>query len=164
LATEIDSILEEKDGELAAYDLSVLPHQDPDTWLINCDRNEAEAMLRIDPEQLDGMLHPHLALHHLPEPIATGAAASPGAAAGGVATLPLDTLRALDLDGRLRVGALTTGTLRVARLDARVAAKDGLVKLSPLSARLYEAPTLATSRLTPAGRRRRSASRRRSPG
>ena len=43
---------------------------------------KAEAMLRIDPEQLDGMLHPHLAPHHLPSPLATGAAASPGAAAG----------------------------------------------------------------------------------
>ena len=54
---------------------------------------KAEAMLRINPEQLDGMLHPHLAPHHLPAPLATGAAASPGAAAGG---LVFDAAAAVD--------------------------------------------------------------------
>jgi pyruvate,orthophosphate dikinase len=43
---------------------------------------EAEAVLQIDPESLDGMLHPHLAPYHTPPPIAVGAAASPGAASG----------------------------------------------------------------------------------
>ena len=43
---------------------------------------EREALLQVDPEQLDGMLHPRLVDPHAATPIAVGAAASPGAAAG----------------------------------------------------------------------------------
>jgi pyruvate,orthophosphate dikinase len=46
--------------------------------------SEAEALLHIDPEDLQGMLHPHLGPIHVPEPVATGAAAAPGAATGPV--------------------------------------------------------------------------------
>jgi len=48
---EIDGILEEKDGvssdTTSAYnDPTMIPHHEQDTWLINCDRHEAEGLLR----------------------------------------------------------------------------------------------------------------------
>ncbi len=46
--------------------------------------SETEALLHVDPEDLQGMLHPHLGPFHVPDPVATGAAASPGAATGPV--------------------------------------------------------------------------------
>nr|MDJ0962436.1 PEP/pyruvate-binding domain-containing protein [Acidimicrobiia bacterium] len=46
--------------------------------------SETEALLHVDPEDLQGMLHPHLGMYHVPEPVATGVAAAPGAATGRV--------------------------------------------------------------------------------
>ena len=64
-------------------------------------------------------------------------AATPGAAAASAATLPVETLRGLDIQGRLRAGKLKVSNLRLAKLDVKLAAKNGVIKLSPLSAALY---------------------------
>jgi pyruvate,orthophosphate dikinase len=45
---------------------------------------EEDAVLQIDPDSLDGMLHPHLGPFERPEAIAVGSAASPGAACGRI--------------------------------------------------------------------------------
>ena len=42
---ELDNILEERDNEGAAAEMSLLPHHEQDTWLINCDRTSAENQL-----------------------------------------------------------------------------------------------------------------------
>ena len=55
--------------------------------------------------------------------------ATPGAAAGAAGELPVETLRGLDVSGTVKAGKL-----KVAKLNL----KDGLIRLSPLSARLYE--------------------------
>ena len=47
--------------------------------------NQEDAVLRIDPEQLENILHPQLDPESDPEVIATGLAASPGAAVGKLA-------------------------------------------------------------------------------
>ncbi len=60
--------------------------------------------------------------------------APPPAAAGA---LPVETLRALDLDGRLAVGRLRYGGLDLAKVSLGVKAKDGLLDLDPLQADLY---------------------------
>jgi AsmA protein len=65
------------------------------------------------------------------------AAATPAAAAPAALQLPLDTLRALDLDGRLSAGQLRVSGLSLADLRAQVRARDGLIALAPLSANLY---------------------------
>lgn len=64
-------------------------------------------------------------------------AASPGAAAAAATTLPLDTLRALDMAGNLTVGKLTVAGVRTSAVKVTANAKDGLIVLQPLSARLY---------------------------
>jgi hypothetical protein len=50
-AADLDSILEEKDTEnVSTYDAQVLPHNNKESWFIDCDRREAEAMLCDKPD------------------------------------------------------------------------------------------------------------------
>jgi len=51
--------------------------------------------------------------------------------------LPLDVIRGLVLDGRLRAGELVVSTLRLADVAAQVRAADGVLHLDPLTASLY---------------------------
>lgn len=64
-------------------------------------------------------------------------AATPAAVAPAALQLPLDTLRALDLDGRLGAGQLRVSGLSLTDLRVGVHAKDGLIALVPLNANLY---------------------------
>jgi len=66
-----------------------------------------------------------------------GAAATPGAAATAAATLPLDMLRTLTAKGTLRIGKLRLANMNISSALARINAAKGLVRLSPMSARLY---------------------------
>ena len=66
-----------------------------------------------------------------------GAAATPGAAAAAAATLPLDTLRTLTAKGTLRIGKLRLANMSISNAIAKVNAAKGLMRLSPVSARLY---------------------------
>ncbi|MBK9131756.1 MAG: AsmA family protein [Gammaproteobacteria bacterium] len=74
---------------------------------------------------------------YLPPPRDEPVAATPAAAAPAAAQLPLDTLRALNIDGRLRAGQLRVSGLSLADLRATVRARDGLIALAPLGASLY---------------------------
>jgi AsmA protein len=74
---------------------------------------------------------------YLPPSQDTPVAATPAAAAPAALQLPLDTLRALDLDGRLTSGQLRVSGLSLADLRVTVHAKDGLIALAPLGANLY---------------------------
>lgn len=65
-------------------------------------------------------------------------AASPGAAATGAADLPVEVLRALDIDGKFRVGTLKVANLNVSDISLTLKAKDGLINLSPIAAKLYD--------------------------
>ena len=67
-----------------------------------------------------------------------GSAATPGAAAGAAAGLPVETLRALDAQGELRIGSLKLSNMKLADIVVRVEAGQGLVRLAPLAARLYD--------------------------
>ena len=60
------------------------------------------------------------------------------AAAGGAAALPVETLKALDLDGRLRIGKLKAYQLTSSDVSVTVKARDGLVHVSPAQAKLYQ--------------------------
>lgn len=50
-AAELDSILEEKDTEgVNTFDIQALPHNNKETWFIDCDRSQAEGMLCDKPD------------------------------------------------------------------------------------------------------------------
>jgi len=67
-------------------------------------------------------------------PSAQGKAATPGAAA---TALPVDLVRSLNLDGTLKVGALTVGGMKMSNVRLSASGKDGVLKMSPLAAALY---------------------------
>ncbi|MDE2196257.1 MAG: AsmA family protein [Gammaproteobacteria bacterium] len=52
-------------------------------------------------------------------------------------SLPVRTLRRLDLDGRLRIGQFTLLNARSSDVDVSVTAHKGLLRVDPLSAQLY---------------------------
>lgn len=71
-------------------------------------------------------------------PSAEAAAATPATAAtAGAIELPLDTLRALNLDGTARLGKLKVSNLTTTDIELTASAHDGLIKLRPISAKLY---------------------------
>ena len=70
---------------------------------------------------------------------APGVAGTPGAAAAaGAAQLPLETLRALDIAGTLKIGALKAYQLRSSDVLVTLKAKDGVLRAHPAQAKLYQ--------------------------
>jgi len=57
--------------------------------------------------------------------------------ASGEPELPLDTLRALNLDVRLGVGELQASNLRSSDIEIQLKAKDGVLNVKPFNAKLY---------------------------
>jgi len=74
------------------------------------------------------------------EPAAPGktAAGPKGQAAAPPAGIPLAMLRSLDIDGKFQAGALKAFGLHTTEARIRVNAKNGVIKLGPNSARLYQ--------------------------
>ena len=64
-------------------------------------------------------------------------AASPAAAAPAALQLPIDTLRALNVDGRLRAGKLKISNVQLSNLNVGIKANGGVIALAPLKANLY---------------------------
>lgn len=64
--------------------------------------------------------------------------ATPASAGAAAATLPLETLRALDLNGTLEIGKLKLSGLQLSEIKTTVAARAGVIRLQPLSATLYQ--------------------------
>lgn len=58
--------------------------------------------------------------------------------AGAAAELPLDMLRALNLNGKVNVGQIKVTNLNAADINVAIAAKDGLIEVQPLGAKLYQ--------------------------
>lgn len=63
--------------------------------------------------------------------------ATPATVGAAAMQLPMDTLRALDLDGNVSVGKLKVANLTVSDIKAGITGKSGLIHASPLSAKLY---------------------------
>lgn len=107
-------------------------------------RNFAKPVIRFDLE-LDAID----ADRYLPPPAekpATAAAptaaaapvATPGTAAGAAAGLPLETLRALDADGTLKIGQLKAYNVNSRNIVLRLTAKGGQLRLNPARAEMYD--------------------------
>jgi uncharacterized protein involved in outer membrane biogenesis len=83
--------------------------------------------LRVDAIDLDRYLPP-------PKKGAKPKAGTPGTA---TATVPLEGLRTLQLDGKLALGKLKLANVKFQDLRMQIKGKDGLVTLNPLGAALY---------------------------
>jgi AsmA protein len=66
----------------------------------------------------------------------TAAATASGAAAG--AALPVETLRKLSLNGKLRISELISNKVKITDLLLGIRAKDGLIRTDPINASLYD--------------------------
>ncbi len=77
--------------------------------------------------------------HYLPHPPAQGpkSPSAPPASARPVVVLPLAALRTLDVNGIFKVQKLTATHIRSSDISASILAKNGLIVLNPLQARLY---------------------------
>ena len=72
---------------------------------------------------------------------AQGPAAEQGAGKSAAAPeqpFDLSALKTLNLEGSLRIGSLKAANIKVAQLRVDVKAKNGMVNIAPLSARLYQ--------------------------
>jgi len=60
------------------------------------------------------------------------------ATAAGAGTLPVETLRKLDLDGSFTIGRLKVANLSATDISVKVNGKNGVIKVDPASAALYQ--------------------------
>ena len=84
----------------------------------------------VDVDQLDADLY-------LPKRPAGAVSAKP-ATAGPEQPLDLSALKKLNLEGSLRIGSLKAANVKVSQLRADMKAQNGLLNISPLSAKLYQ--------------------------
>ena len=68
----------------------------------------------------------------------TPAGTPASAAAAGALDLPVEDLRALKLQGDLAIGKAIVSGLTITDFSVKLAARNGLIKLSPIQAALYE--------------------------
>ena len=66
---------------------------------------------------------------------------------GAAVGLPLETLRALNLDGRLSIQTLTVRKMELNSVDLHLRAEDGLLHIDPLTAGLYKGRIRNTTRV-----------------
>jgi AsmA protein len=89
--------------------------------------------VQIDQIDLDRYLPPREK-----EAAATVPASPGGAAAGGAETFPVETLRGLNLTGTVRIGTLKAYNLRSSNIEFTLKSKDGLLRVHPAVASMYE--------------------------
>lgn len=89
--------------------------------------------LALDTIDVDRYMPPESDKAGKAEPVA----ATPGAGATGAAQVPNETLRQLDVDGSMRIGKLKAAKLNLSDVDVSIKAKDGIIKLHPVDAKLY---------------------------
>jgi AsmA protein len=87
-----------------------------------------DAKLAVDQINLDDYL----------PPAAKKKAVTPEAAAGAASTLPVKTLRSLDARVDVKAGRLVISGLKLADVQAHLDGKNGLIKLDPVAAALYQ--------------------------
>ncbi|MGB5442161.1 MAG: AsmA family protein [Gammaproteobacteria bacterium] len=74
---------------------------------------------------------------YLPPPAEDGKAAADKPEAAATGELPLETLRSLNLNGKLEIGTLKAFNLRSTNVEMQVKASNGVIRVTPASARLY---------------------------
>ena len=74
---------------------------------------------------------------YLPPPPAAGEAPAEEPEQGAGGGLPMEPLRSLNLDARLRVGELKASGLTARQVELKLKGQDGVLSLEPLAAQLY---------------------------
>ncbi|HKJ95406.1 MAG TPA: AsmA family protein [Gammaproteobacteria bacterium] len=74
-----------------------------------------------------------------------------GAAAAGAGELPVEPLRRLDLNGHVHVGQLTVSGAKASDIDIRITARNGKLRVHPLTADLYKGKYSGDVRLDATG-------------
>ena len=105
-------------------------------------RPAVDAKLAVDQINLDDYL----------PPTARNKPVTPEAAAGAATTLPVETLRALNARVDLKAGRLVISGLRLADVQAHLEGKDGLIKLDPVAAALYQGSYAGNMRIDATGK------------
>jgi len=95
--------------------------------------------LALDAIDVDRYLPPEKKSEKNKPDAAAPAVATPGSAAAAAAAseVPNQALRRLDVIGQIKIGKLKVANLNLTDLDISVKAKDGLIKLNPIAASLY---------------------------
>ena len=101
-----------------------------------------DARLAVDQINLDDYL----------PPAAKKKAVTPETAAGAASTLPVKTLRALNARVDVKAGRLVISGLRLADVQAHLDGKNGLIKLDPVAAALYQGHYAGDMRLDATGK------------
>jgi len=125
----------------------------------------SELKFRLDDSTLTGhaqvKLEPHLSTaftlaidtldvdRYLPASSTPEVDTTPPAATDTTANLdlPLEPLRALDLQGQMTIGNIRVAGLRAGNIIATLSARDGLISVQPLQADLYQGKTTGALRL-----------------
>ena len=66
------------------------------------------------------------------------AAAAPAAGAAAAGGMPLETLRKLSVNGKIRIADLTASGMKMTKLELGIHAKGGVIRTDPFSAALYD--------------------------
>ncbi|GMQ76783.1 MAG: AsmA family protein [Gammaproteobacteria bacterium] len=93
----------------------------------------------LDAIDIDRYLPPEKKSEKNKPDAAAPAVATPGSAAAAAAAseVPNQALRRLDVTGQMKIGKLKVANLNLTDVDMSVTAKDGLIKLNPIAASLY---------------------------
>lgn len=107
--------------------------------------------LAVDAIDLDRYLPPPAEDTGKPAPV--GKSGGPQAASDDAPIeLPMDTLRALDVDGHFSVGRLKAFKARTSDARLHLIARKGVLRIDPLTARLYDGNIRLTTRLDARGK------------
>ena len=109
---------------LELRDIKATLDQSQITGLVNLTGKTPNVSLNIDALTLDGYLSPPDNIEGETRAVDT-------------IELPAQTLRDLNLNGQLRIGALDVGGIKSTNVDVQLAANDGNVRIYPMRAQLY---------------------------
>lgn len=96
--------------------------------------------LNVDAIDADRYLPPKAEPSATPSP-------TPASAGAAAASLPLDTLRKLDIDGKANIGKLKISNLRLNDIRTTLKTKEGVIRLAPVSANLYQGSYLSETQI-----------------
>ncbi|MGD2082151.1 MAG: AsmA family protein [Chromatiales bacterium] len=114
-------------------------------WMRNPDSPAFRFALDVDRIDLDRYMPPPA------EEIAAAPAAAPGSADEDTEVFPVDTLRALDLNGTLSIGSLTARGVKAGQIEIEVKAGGGGLQIDQRVGRLYEGSSTSQVKVNVSG-------------